>query len=70
MKTKLKKISTSVPPELLKEACRATAHNQTATIIAGLEELIRKKRRSELLSLAGTLAISSNTKINRRRVKL
>jgi hypothetical protein len=54
----LKKISTSLPETLLKEACLLSSLNQTEALIQGLQELVRKEKRERLISLKGKLKIS------------
>jgi hypothetical protein len=62
-----KKIATNIPAELLDEAVELSGLNQTATIIEGLKELIRKERRKLFLSLEGKVDISYDVKKSRSR---
>ena len=62
-----KKIATNIPSELLDEAVELSGLNQTATIIEGLKELIRKERRKLFLSLEGKIDISYDVKKTRSR---
>ena len=64
-----KKISTSLPESLLKEACRASGLNQTDALKEGLRQLIRYFGRKQLVALKGKFHFDQ-TKINRERVKL
>ena len=47
--TKLKKISTNIPAELLRKACDLTNLNQTETLIAGLKDLIAQRERETIV---------------------
>ena len=62
-----KKIATNIPSKLLDEAVELSGLNQTATIIEGLKELIRKERRKLFLSLEGKVDISYDVKKSRSR---
>ncbi len=56
-------------PEDLLEKARKAAHARTKreTVVAGLEELIRKSRREELRRLAGRLDLDIDLNRSRRR---
>ncbi len=56
-----------IPEELLEEAVRAS-HSRTRreAVIAGLEELVRRARREELRSLAGTLELDVDLQRSRK----
>ena len=57
-----------LPGDLLEKARRtANLRSKRATIIAGLEELIRRSRREALRSLAGRIDIKVNLKRSRKR---
>lgn len=57
-----------LPDELLERARQATgARTQRETVIAGLEELIRKARREELRRLAGKVPLDIDVASARRR---
>ncbi len=62
-----RKIATNIPSELLDEAVELSGLNQTATIIEGLKELIRKERRKLFLSLEGKIDIKYDVKKSRSR---
>lgn len=66
----VRKIATNIPTALLKEAARLTGLNQTQTLVAGLKELIAKKKREKLLSLHGKLHLNLNTGILRERRRI
>jgi len=62
-----RKIATNLPEKLLEEAVRLTGLNQTQTLIAGLKEIIARKKREALLSLKGKLKINVDTHKTRQR---
>ena len=66
----LKKIATNLPDSLLREAVSLTGLNQTQTLIKGLEELIAKKKREELLKLEGRIKFDINLDRIRKRIKI
>jgi hypothetical protein len=68
--TKLKKISTNIPAELLRKACDVTNLNQTETLIAGLKELIAQRERETIVDLKGKVRIDLNLDEIRQRVRL
>lgn len=68
--SKLKKISTNIPEQLLEKACALTDLNQTEALIAGLKELIAQHNRKELVKLRGSVAIKFNSDAARERTKL
>lgn len=65
-----KKVATNIPKKLLMDAVRMTGLNQTQAIIAGLHELIAKKRRDDLLSLKGKVHLSLDLEKSRERKKV
>ena len=62
-----RKIATNIPAELLDEAVELSGLNQTATIIEGLKELIRKERRKLFLGMEGQIPIEYDIKKSRSR---
>jgi len=57
-----------LPDELLEEARRAAnLATKRETVIAGLEELIRRARREELRRLAGGIALAVDVAESRER---
>lgn len=62
-----RKIATNIPSDLLEEAVELSGLNQTAAIIEGLKELIRKERRKLFLNLEGKVAINYDIKKSRSR---
>lgn len=62
-----RKIATNIPSDLLDEAVELSGLNQTATIIEGLKELIRKERRKLFLGLEGKININYDIKKSRSR---
>jgi Arc/MetJ family transcription regulator len=57
-----------LPEDLLEKARKAArARTKRETVVAGLEELIRKSRREELRRLAGHLDIDIDLDRSRRR---
>jgi Arc/MetJ family transcription regulator len=57
-----------LPEDLLEEARRATdSKTMRETIVRGLEELIKKSKREELLQLAGKIQIDFDPSISRSR---
>jgi hypothetical protein len=67
---KTKKISTNIPADLLREACRLTDLNQTEALIAGLRELILQHQRSSIVDLKGKIKIDLDLDKVRQRVRL
>jgi hypothetical protein len=70
MTTKIKKISTNIPEQLLKRACNITNLNQTEALIAGLKELIAQQDRKAIIALKGKVKININLDEARQRVRL
>lgn len=68
--SKLKKISTNIPEDLLKKACNLSDLNQTETLIAGLRELIAQHERKSVIKLKGKINIDLNMNEIRQRVRL
>ena len=57
-----------LPEEMLEKARRAARlRTKTETVVAGLEELIRKAERDELRRLAGRVHLDVNLTRSRRR---
>jgi hypothetical protein len=57
-----------LPEETLEKARRAARlRTKTETVIAGLEELIRKSKRDELRSLAGKIRLDVDLSRSRER---
>jgi hypothetical protein len=57
-----------IPEKTLEEARRATnARTKRETVIAGLEELIRKSKREELRGLAGQIRLHVDISRSRER---
>ncbi len=67
MQRKLRKISTNIPSDLLSEATSSSGLNQTAAIIEGLKELIRKQKLRQLLALQGKINVNFDPERSRRR---
>jgi len=62
----VKKITVNVPAETLERAMAVTGQSLTATIIAGLEELQLKAKRSALRSLRGKVHFNLDLTTTRR----
>ena len=56
-KEKKKKIATNIPLDLIMEAVERSGLNQTAAIVEGLKELIRREKIRELVALEGKVEI-------------
>jgi len=57
-----------IPEEILERARRAAnLRTKRETVIAGLEELIRKNKREELRGLAGRIRLNVDLSRSRRR---
>ncbi|MCI5064584.1 hypothetical protein MRY87_02540 [bacterium] len=67
---RLKKISTNIPEQLLKEACELTNLNQTEVLIAGLRELIAQHQRESIIDLKGKIKVDIDLDAIRQRVRL
>lgn len=68
--SKLKKISTNIPEDLLRKACDLTNLNQTDALIAGLKELIAQNERETIVSMKGKVRIDLKLDEVRQRVRL
>ncbi len=68
--SKLKKISTNIPAQLLKKACSLTSLNQTEALIAGLKELIAQHERAAIVDMKGKVNIDLELDDIRQRVRL
>lgn len=65
---KLKKLSTSVPADLLSEAVEITGLNQTQALTQGLKELIKARKRMAFIALKGKIHVDLDvSKIRERR---
>lgn len=67
---KVKKISTNIPEQLLKKACRVTNLNQTEALIAGLKELIAQHEREAIVDMKGKVQIDLDLDEIRQRFRL
>lgn len=57
-----------IPDDLLEEARRVShAHSKRETVLAGLQELIRRGRREELRQLAGKVELRVDVARSRKR---
>ena len=63
---RLRKITVSVPAEVLENATRATGRGVTLTVIEGLRELERGARRSSLRALRGKVRLELDLEETRR----
>lgn len=70
MHSKVKKLSTNIPEDLLRKACEITSLNQTDTLVAGLKELIAQHQRQSVRALKGKIKIDLNIDKIRQRVRL
>jgi hypothetical protein len=66
MRKAAKKITLNVPEELLLAAQQTTGLGITETVVLGLEELRRRKKRLGLLALRGTVDFDLDLKKTRR----
>ena len=66
---KKRKIATNIPDDILREATELSGLNQTATIIEGLKELIRREKIQRLISLRGKLHFDYDVSVMRNRQK-
>lgn len=64
-----KKIATNVPSDVLAEATKLSGLNQTAAIVEGLRELIRREKVKRLVSLRGKLSFRYDVNVSRGRSK-
>lgn len=62
----VKKITANLPAELLARAQQATGLGITETLVAGLEELERSRKRSALRGLRGRVKFQLNLDTTRR----
>ncbi len=62
-----RKIATNLPDKILADATRLSGLNQTAAIIEGLKELIKREKRKKLLALEGKVAIRYDVNLMRNR---
>lgn len=62
----VKKITANLPAELLSRAQRATGLGITETLVAGLEELERSRKRSALRGLRGRVKFQLDLDTTRR----
>ena len=58
MSIKRKKITINLPFDLLQEAVKLSGLNQTAAIIEGLKELVKREKLNQLVNLERKLDIS------------
>lgn len=57
-----------IPDDLMDRAMRASlSRNKRDTVLAGLEELIRKADREALIAMAGTVALDVDVTASRKR---
>ncbi len=62
-----RKIATNIPAEILDEATKLSRLNQTAAIIAGLRELIKRQKIEKLVALRGKLSFDYDVGVSRGR---
>ena len=62
-----RKIATNIPAEILDEATKLSGLNQTAAIIAGLKELIKRQKVERLIALRGKISFDYDVNISRGR---
>jgi hypothetical protein len=62
----VKKITANIPAKLLEQAQQATGLGITETLVAGLEELERSRRRSALRMLRGKVRFELDLEKTRR----
>ena len=62
----VKKITANIPAKLLERAQEATGLGITETLVAGLEELERRRKRSALRLLSGKVRIELDLQKSRR----
>ena len=62
-----KKIATNLPKQVLSEATRLSGLNQTAAIVEGLEELIKREKLKRLVALEGRIHLRYDTNRIRNR---
>ncbi len=66
MAGEVRKITVTVPERVLEDARRATGKGVTATVLAGLRELQRKRKRSALRALRGKIRFELDLDETRR----
>lgn len=64
---KKRKIATNIPATLINEATKISGLNQTAAIIEGLKELIRREKTQKLIAHEGTFSFDYNPLEMRRK---
>ena len=62
----LKKVTVNLPAEILEGACKSTGKGITPTIIEGLLELERRRKRSALRALRGKVRFELDLDATRR----
>jgi hypothetical protein len=67
MKQKRRKIATNIPNDLLVEATSLSGLNQTAALIEGLKELIKREKLRKFIALEGSIKVSYRPEITRSR---
>ena len=66
MASRLRKVTVNLPADLVDDAIRITTEGLTATIIAGLQELQRRAKRSALRQLRGKVRVELDLETTRR----
>ena len=64
-----KKIATNLPKQLLSEATKLSGLNQTAAIVAGLAELIKREKLKRLVALEGKVQLQYDVNRLRNRAR-
>ena len=64
-----RKIATNIPAEILSEATQLSGLNQTAAIIEGLRELIKREKIQRLIALRGKLTFNYDVALSRGRTR-
>jgi hypothetical protein len=62
-----RKIATNIPEDILFEATELSGMNQTAAIIEGLRELIKREKRRRLVALEGKVKVEFDIDRSRQR---
>jgi hypothetical protein len=62
----IKKVTANIPADLLERARKATGLGITETLVAGLEELERSRKRSALRTLRGKIRFDLDLQKTRR----
>ena len=60
-----KKVTVNIPTHVLEQAMEATGKGVTATIVSGLEELERQRKRNALRRLKGKIAFDLDLEATR-----